>query len=135
MLVSWLITFHLGRVQPAIKLKGGIVAIPRTRGHLFSFRELGSGSSALRNSEALLSAGEGKGFSGGRAGFSPRASARSPSIVPELRVVPRCLGTLQSPSEPCPKDCAGAGAWQCRCPVPYRCHVILYTFIFHDTSV
>lgn len=78
----------------------------------------------------------GEGLSGGRTGFSPHASARcSPSIVAELRVVPQCLGTLQSPSEPCPKDHAGAGAWQCRCPVPYRCHVVLYTLIFHNTSV
>lgn len=65
MLVSWLIAFRLGRVQAAIKSKGGTVAVPRTRGHLFSFRGFGSNFIILKNSEALLSAGEG--LSGSRA--------------------------------------------------------------------
>lgn len=57
--MPWLIAFHLGRVQAVIKLKGGTVAVPRTRGHLFSFRGFGSDFIILKNSEALLSAGEG----------------------------------------------------------------------------
>lgn len=59
MLMSRLIAFHLGRVQSVMKLKGGTVAVPRTRGHLFSFRGFGSDFIILKNSEALLSAGEG----------------------------------------------------------------------------
>lgn len=73
----------------------------------------------------------GEGLSGGRDGFSPRASPRcSPSSVPELRVVPRCLGTLRSTSEPDPKDRAGAGARPCQCPLPYRCRSALCTLHF-----
>lgn len=71
MLVSWLIAFHRGRAEAAIKLKGRAVAVPRTRGHLFSFRGFGSDFSVLKNSKALLSAGEGLLGRGGMAGLSP----------------------------------------------------------------
>lgn len=57
--MSQLTACHLGRVQAVIELTGRTVAVPRTRGHLFSFRGFGSDFIILKNSEALLSAGEG----------------------------------------------------------------------------